>query len=290
MKAVRRSVAVLGALAFAAIAAEVAIGASFFLFDSPRASAGDDVVVRQAGTPASFGPRNAVRPLQRPVRLYLVPSEIAPRIRSRNDPRLHFIGLFVHDRNGHGITTFTVPPLAAGKYAIASWCPGCPRFSRGRTFFVQSVSPSTTRYRNRMRLDVQAAPATAETCPATTPNGRVPRGVPKGTRTFHGNGVLAAAIPRDGVYVDRDGDGAVTDKMVWVARGTPATLAVRYERIDVAAAPITASTGRGTLAGFSGLSWASRMFYGDGCWKVTGRIGDVALSFEVEVQGAKPRA
>jgi len=272
---VRRLAVVLGAVAFAAIGAEVAIGAMFFLFDSTRARPGQDVVVRQGGT---------VRPLQRPVRLYLVPSEIASEVRSRYDRRLHFIGLFVHDENGHGITTFTVPPLAPGTYAIASWCPGCAAFSRGRTFFVQAVSTSTTRYRNRMLLHVQEAPVTPESCPVTRPNGRVPRGVPRGERTFHGNGVLAAAIPREGVYLDRDGDGAFADKMSWVARGTPASLAVRYQRIDVATAPTTASTGRGTLAGFSGLSWASRMFYSEGCWKVTGRIGDVALSFVVEVQ------
>ena len=125
----------------------------------------------------------------------------------------------------------------------------------------------------------------AASCIATTPNGRAPAGVPAALSP-HGNRRLAVLIPRSGGYTDEDGDGSVSTKTIWVARGVRGALSVRYRRVDVPSAWRTARTLPGTLAGFSGRSWASRMHYTVGCWRVSGRVGEVTVGFIVKVEGA----
>ena len=108
-------------IAFASVALAVpanARAASVFVFDQPSAAPNDRVVVRTAGTPRVF---KRVKPLQRPVRLYLLRTDGEGEIRSRLDPRLSFIGSITADRNGRGLVTFSVPPLDAGEYTLASW-------------------------------------------------------------------------------------------------------------------------------------------------------------------------
>jgi hypothetical protein len=53
--------------------------------------------------------------------------------------------------------------------------------------------------------------------------------------------------------------------------------------LDEAAAPAVAQAVPGTLMGYDGPSWASRMDLQPGCWKITGRLLDVSLSFVVQV-------
>jgi hypothetical protein len=43
-------------------------------------------------------------------------------------------------------------------------------------------------------------------------------------------------------------------------------------------------TVHGTLGGYDGPSWASRMAFQAGCWHVTGRVLDASLSFVVQVE------
>jgi hypothetical protein len=218
------------------------------------------------------------------MRLYLVPNAIADEVHSRFDARLHFVGSLRPDRNGRGVLPFTVPPLEAGSYAVAVWWPECARHSRGRTFFVLRVGRGTvTRYRPLMLLRVTAQTASADTCPITLPNGSVPTGL-RPSPGFHGNGALWTRLQPDGAFVSRNADGSHFVKMIWAATGVEGPLLVRYQRLDVAATAITAETIRGTWHGFEGTaSWASRMYFSEGCWKVTGRVRDVSLSFVVQV-------
>jgi hypothetical protein len=279
------------ALALAAALASAASGqgassALFFFFQPTQAKPGERVNIRTAGTPAALQPSQRVRPLRRPMRLYLVPNAIAEEVHSRFDTRLHFVGSLRPDRNGRGILVFTVPPLDSGSYAAAVWCPECARHSRGKTFSVLGVGPGTvSRYRPVMLLHAETA--SAQTCPVTLANGSVPTGL-RPSPGFHGNGALWTRLEPDGVIVSRDADGSHFAKMIWGATGVAGTLSVRYQRLDVPASAITAETIRGTWHGFRGTaSWASRMYFGEGCWKVTGRVRDVTLSFVVRV--VRPR-
>ena len=103
---------------------------------------------------------------------------------------------------------------------------------------------------------------------------------------FYGNSNLAVGVPPDGILKSRDPDGKLFDKMVWVGTTFRGTLRVAYRRLEVTAPAIRAVTVAGTLGGYNGPSWASRMYFDRGCWEVTGRIGDATLSFVVAVARA----
>ena len=79
------------------------------------------------------------KPLQRPIPLYLVSNAIAKDVSSPDDPRLHYIGSILLDKNGRGVLRFTVPTLRSNRYAVAGVCIQCAPYSGGRTFFVLPV-------------------------------------------------------------------------------------------------------------------------------------------------------
>lgn len=261
--------------------AGVARAALFFLFQPTSARPGDLVTVRLGGTPAAFTLADRVRPLRRPIRVYLVPKGLAGEVRTRFDPRLHFVGSLVPDRNHRGVLTFSAPPLDTGTYAVAAWCPGCARTSAGRSFFVLGI-PRVSRYREQLGLRVRMPPA-ADTCPVTIP--RVPN------RTY-GNGLLVAMLPSDGRLVGRlEPDGSLFAKPRWTPRpglagSGPGGLVVRGERLDSTAPSVTVrrvSWGSGSGPTAQG-GWASALaFPSEGCWRLTGRVFDVTLSFVVQV-------
>lgn len=232
-------------LAAAALAAPPPVA---FGFDHVSAAPNDRVTVHAQG-------------LLRPERLYLVRSDVARSVRSRFDARLAYVGRLVPSRR-HAMLIFSVPPLDTGVYV--PWCAGCGNRRSGE-------------------LRVNTPPATPESCPVTVANGDVPRGLRSTGWNFHGNKLLAAAIPTDGSYADGDRDGIVDAKIIWVAGGLFSPLAVRYVRIDVRGPVLDAREVPGTLTGFPGPSWASRMSFTVGCWKITGRVADVSLSFVVKV-------
>jgi hypothetical protein len=176
---VRRLVCVVVAVTVAAAIAGPAQAALFFLFDRTAAGPGDVVAIRLGGTPKGYAAKDRSLPLQRPIRVYLVPAEDAASVRGRFDPRLHFVGIVRPDRNTRGVLTFRLPPLDPGTYAVASWCPGCAQFSFGSTFFVQTI-PRVSRYREEMALAVRM-PDAAKACPVT-----------KGA---YGNGLLSTTVP-----------------------------------------------------------------------------------------------
>jgi hypothetical protein len=224
------------------------------------------VTVRLGGTPPSFELSDRKRPFRKAMRLYLAPSAAAPEITSRFDRRLHFVGELVRDRDHRGALPFRVPPLDSGAYVLAAWCPDCATSSGGRTFFVQTV-PRVSRYRRSLGLRVRLPSATTA-CPVT-------RG------SAYGNGLLATTLPAGGVIagVTRP-DGTLFAKPLWIpVRGTGGfDLVVRGDRLD----------GPGELnvlgVNWGGGSWRTAMtFSSAGCWRLTGRLGDVSLSYVVEV-------
>lgn len=265
----RRALVLAAVLVTAAAFAATANGALFFLFRPAAATAGNVVTVRLGGTPAAFTLADRQRPFRKPMRLYVAPSAVAAEVRSRFDRRLHFVGALVPDRDGRGVLTFRVPPLDSGAYVVAAWCPECARTSFGKTFFVQTV-PRVSRYRRSLGLRVRLPSATT-TCPVT-------RG------TGYGNGFLATTLPADGVVGSlRRPDGTLFAKPIWTpVRGTGGfDLTVRGDRLD----------GPGELrvlgVNWGGGSWATAMtFSTEGCWRITGRLGDIALSYVIEVVAA----
>jgi hypothetical protein len=73
-------------------------------------------------------------------------------------------------------------------------------------------------------------------------------------------------------------------KMFWVARPSAfGAFRVSYRRVDVSSPPVHAVTVSGSLGGYSGPSWASRMSFDPGCWEISARVFDVTLTFVAEV-------
>jgi hypothetical protein len=293
-----RRVAVLAAVvSVAAVAASSAHAALFFLFRPATADAGSVVTVRLGGTPASFEPEDARRPLRNGIRLYLAQRDVAGEVSSRFDPRLHFVGRIVPDKKYRGVLGFTVPPLDPGDYAVAAWCPGCAQHSFGRTFFVQVV-PEGSRYRVSGSLHVRL-PSAAGSCPATLRGaggpppglaGRMPPSWFPQTPVWHGNGFLWTSVPLDGTFVPRpeqtQPDGSVLTKLYWFAAGVHGDLTLRGERLDATSPPLVVHrVNRGTMAGFRGSgTWATPVtFPSEGCWRLTARVRDISLSYVVEV-------
>lgn len=261
---------------------EDAPSALFFLFGRTSAGPGDLVTVRTGGTPSSFALRRRMKPLKRAMRLYLVPNELATEVWTRFDPRAHFIGSLVRDARGRGLLRFTVPALESGDYTVGAWCPACAPGRRAWFAIHVTAENVVARYRPLMLLRVTMPPATADRCPETSPNGNVPPGRrPRGWR-FYGNRMLAVALRRR-TYPDPEGDGLVGEKMIWIAGRLDGALKVRYRRLDAPSRTLETSGISGTLSGFGGPSWASRMSFTAGCWKISGRVRDIALSFVIRV-------
>lgn len=265
----------------AAALASAASAALFFLFAPTGATPGDIVTVRLGGTPPGFTADRRERPFQRAIRVYLVAVDEAGEIRGRFDRRLSFLGRLVPDARGRGLLRVTVPPLDTGDYVLAYWCPGCARHG-SPTFGVQTI-PLVSRYRRLMGLRVEL-PDPRETCPVTIPNATsAPPGLERSAR-WHTNGFLWTGLPADGVLRSRlQPDGSIFEKWIWHVAGWRVEglpLAVSFERLDVPGAVGRAETVRGTT--FS--TWAARMRFPDeGCYRVTGRVGDVSLSYVVQV-------
>jgi hypothetical protein len=232
-----------------------------FSLSASVATPGEEVTIRLSRRP---------RPFKQALRLYLVPEVAVAEVRSRFDPRLTFVGSVTPKSPSKA---FTVPPLQRGLYALAYWCRGCA-FPRGRDLAVQ-----------RLVLRVET-PEVSGTCPVTRPNGSTPPGAQPSVY-FHGIGGLWVFLPLEGVLRTDEADGTLFEKMIWAGAGPGGRhLTVRYERLDSSDPPRNAETIAGQLGGYSGESWASRMYLSIGCWRVTGRVGDASLTFIVEVARA----
>jgi hypothetical protein len=250
--------------------------APVFVFDQPAASPNDRVTVRTAGTPGDFKPSQRTKPLQRPVRVYLVRAEVAGEVSSRLDRRLNFVGSVVPDRNGRGLLTFSVPPLDSGGYTLA--------YRSGRAFVVQRPAQLVRRFRSRALLRID----TTQSCAVTLPNANRPPAQPRNF-SWYGNGLLWAGLTADGIYaVPQDrvaADGSIGNKLLWATTPPWRAPTVSGERLDAPAPPLRVlAVNRGSFSSAGNPSYMSAVsFPTAGCWRLTARVDDVSLSYVVEV-------
>lgn len=198
-------------------------------------------------------------------RLYLGPSALARRSVGRSDRRLYFVAL-IRKRDRVQLT-FVVPPLPSGRY-VFFWCSTCSRTDRVTAAAAQ--------------LRIEAIPGDA--CPTTSPIGGQPPGVTaSGPFRAYGNGLLWALVPVSGRLTANESGGF---KMRWFA-SLPGRFEVTY-RPFFAGLTDERRARTGQLEG-QGLSSTMSQFTfdSDGCWVISGRVGDVALSLIVDVSRAK---
>lgn len=137
------------------------------------------------------------------------------------------------------------------------------------------VKSSSRAWRRELALRRYAAAEGA--CAVTRPNGSQPPGGNIGGELVHGNGLLWVSMSPANVVVDDPGpDGAVTTKFPWW-RGVTGTLGIEGRRLDGSAPPLSASIPDGY--GSAGFQASSVTFPTEGCWEVTGRVGDATLTF-----------
>jgi hypothetical protein len=233
-----------------------------FRLDRAVATAGENVSVAVSGTPG------------RRVRLYLVEAALAPRVRSQLDQRLQFLGALRVDPAGSASASFVLPSIKAGRYAVSAWCAACASKGRAGQFFPGAAPLLIT--------------APARNCPVTSPSGGNPPGL-QGS-SWYGNAFLWTSVPDDGTLVAPaqlvSPDGSIAEKWFWYAANLRGDLIVRGARLDGVSPPLKfIESLHGTATGFTGSdTWASKItFPAFGCWRITGRVRDIALTFVVNV-------
>ena len=119
----------------------------------------------------------------------------------------------------------------------------------------------------------------AATCPLTVPNGAAPRD-DSDAGMNHGNGRLWTAIwPHNVVIASPDyqgKDGSVDMKWPWW-RGVKGTLTIEGRRLDEKVPPLRADIPGGY--GDQGFQPSGIRFPTEGCWEVTGTVGNAKLTF-----------
>lgn len=129
-----------------------------------------------------------------------------------------------------------------------------------------------------------AAPGgTPSPCPVTVPNGSPPPGL-DASPDLHGNGALWVTLPPDGIVRISPGqvgsDGWLSEKFPWW-RGESGQLAITGQRLDGDAPSPRASIPEGY--GDTGFQSSGIDFPTEGCWEITGRVGEASLTFVVQV-------
>lgn len=118
--------------------------------------------------------------------------------------------------------------------------------------------------------------AAVHSCPITRPNGSEPPGSTSGAE-FHGNGSIWVGTWHSNIVVwEPEADGSIDAKFGWW-RGVSGQLRIEGRRLDAPAAPLTAHIPEGY--GNSGFQATGIIFPTEGCWEVTGRVGDASLTF-----------
>ena len=132
------------------------------------------------------------------------------------------------------------------------------------------------------------SPASAHTpagCPVTKPNGTTYQG--HRVENSHGNGALWTGLWSDGTVVFRPGgpgfvhrDGSLSMKFGWY-RGVRGKLTIQGRRLDGPAPPLRARIPEGY--GDIGFQSTALIFPTEGCWEVTGKVGEASLTFVTRV-------
>lgn len=134
----------------------------------------------------------------------------------------------------------------------------------------------------RREIVLQRHVAAVDPCPITVPNGSRPPGPTFGAE-FHGNGSIWVGTWHSNVVVwPRAGDGSITTKFGWW-RGVTGNLQIEGHRLDGPAPPLVGHVPNGY--GESGFQSSGITFPTEGCWQVTGRVGNASLTFVALVLG-----
>ncbi len=120
-------------------------------------------------------------------------------------------------------------------------------------------------------------------CLVTIPNGQGPPGPELTSPNHHGGDGLWTVLSSDGVIEfvpDGPGamleDGSLSMKFVWW-RGVIGPLEITGRRLDASAPPLRTDIPEGY--GEDGIQASGLIFPSPGCWEVTGRVGEVELTF-----------
>jgi len=98
----------------------------------------------------------------------------------------------------------------------------------------------------------------------------------------HGNGKLWTVLPLDGrLLLTPEKDGSIGEKFFWW-RGVRGPLTIRGRRLDAPADPLRSHVPAGY--GETGFQASGVYFPSEGCWEITGRVGDSELTFVMEVR------
>ena len=136
----------------------------------------------------------------------------------------------------------------------------------------------------RRELALRARAAVVDPCGVTRPNRSQPPGDTFGAE-FHGNGSLWVGVPPSNIVVDQPGaTGAVSAKFGWW-RAVTGALTITGRRLDGSAPQLTATVPEGY--GDTGFQSTSITFPAEGCWDVTGRVGNATLTFVTLVLAAR---
>lgn len=129
-------------------------------------------------------------------------------------------------------------------------------------------------------------------CPVTKPNGNTPPGERSGG-SYYGNGALWTGLYPDGTVVFRPGgpgfvlaDGSLSMKFPWW-RAVRGKLTIQGRRLDAPAPPLRASIPGGYAE--TGFQATGLIFPTEGCWEVTGRVGEASLTFVTRVVRLRKR-
>lgn len=120
-------------------------------------------------------------------------------------------------------------------------------------------------------------------CEVTQPNGETPP-FEQPSPAHHGNGKIWTGLWDDGKVImtdqNREADGSYSMKWWWW-RGGSGYLTIEGKRLDADADPLRADIPDGY--GDTGFQVAALIFPTEGCWEVTGQVGDDSLTFITEV-------
>jgi hypothetical protein len=122
------------------------------------------------------------------------------------------------------------------------------------------------------------------TCPVTLPIGAAASGQERpfasSALAFGNSQLWVVPIQQDGVIrADSrsiESDGSISQKLVWW-RITRGTLTISGRRLDASAPPLRADVPDGY--GSSGLQASGVFFPTEGCWEITGAVGNAKLTF-----------
>ena len=118
-------------------------------------------------------------------------------------------------------------------------------------------------------------------CPVTPPNHEIPPGQEDNpgadTAAYYGNGQLWTVLPERSIIREAPrGDGSIREKFPWW-RGVRGPLTITGRRLNGPGPRLRARVPEGY--GATGFQSSGIIFPSEGCWRVTGTVGEANLTF-----------